>query len=72
MRLGHLPFFRARGSHVAGAGVSGEDLALRCYELAKFYGTDPDVFLRKPISHISRAVRRTEELIERVKKAAED
>lgn len=60
--MGHRPFFRAGGA----------DVTLRCYELAKFYGTDPDVFLRKPISKISRAVDQTAELIERTRKAAED
>lgn len=60
--MGHHPFFRAWGA----------DVTLRCYELAKFYGTDPDVFLKKPISKISRAVHHTSDLIERTKKAAED
>lgn len=60
--MGDHPFFRAWG----------KDVTLRCYELAKFYGTDPDVFLKKPISAISRAVDRTTELIEYTKKAAED
>jgi hypothetical protein len=60
--LGHQPFFRAWGT----------DVTLRCYELAKFYGTDPDVFLCKPISKITRAVDRTEKLIESAKKAAKD
>jgi hypothetical protein len=40
--------------------------------LAKFYGTDPDVFLRKPLSRIERAVRQTAELIKRTKQASED
>jgi hypothetical protein len=60
--VGRYPFFRARGAEVV----------LHCYELAKFYGTDPDTFLRKPISKIVRAVDRTAELIESVKKAAKD
>ena len=60
--MGDQPFFRARGAEVV----------LHCYELAKFYGTDPDVFLRKPISKITRTVDRTAELIESVKKAARD
>jgi hypothetical protein len=40
--------------------------------LAKFYGTDPDIFLSKPVSKIYRATDRTAELIENVKKASED
>lgn len=60
--MGHHPFFRAWGA----------DVTLRCYELAKFYGTDPDVFLCKPISKISRAVEQTAELIERTKKASKE
>jgi hypothetical protein len=58
--VGHFPFFRAWG----------DDIALSCYELAKFYGTDPDVFLQKPISKIIRAVKRSEQLIARAAKAA--
>jgi hypothetical protein len=65
--LDYRPFFRARGSYVAGS-----DVALHCYELAKFYGTDPDVFLNKPISSINRAIKRTSELIAATKAAAED
>lgn len=60
--MGDCAFFRAGGGEVI----------LRCYELAKFYGTDPDVFLKKPISKILRVVDQTAELIERTKKAAED
>jgi hypothetical protein len=40
--------------------------------LAKFYGTDPGVFLQKPISRIIRAVDQTAELIARTEKAAKD
>jgi hypothetical protein len=40
--------------------------------LARFYHTDPDVFLKKPISNILRAVDRTSELIERTKKAGKE
>ncbi len=61
--MGHLPFFRSGGA---------EDVILRCYELAKFYGVDPDVFLQKPVSRILRAVDCTADLIERTKKAAKD
>lgn len=57
------PFFRAG---------RGQEVVLRCYELAKFYGTDPDVFLKKPISKIISAVAHTERLIENVKKASRD
>jgi hypothetical protein len=60
--MGHHPFFRAWG----------RDVTLRCYELAKFYGTDPDVFLCKPISKIMRAVDQTAELIVRTEKAAKN
>jgi hypothetical protein len=60
--MGYRPFFHTGGGEVI----------LRCYELAKFYGTDPDVFLKKPISHILRAVDRTADLIDRTKKAARD
>lgn len=58
--MGHRPFFRARG----------EDITLQCYSLAKFYGTDPDVFLKKPISKITRAMQMSAVLIEKSKKAA--
>lgn len=58
--MGHHPFFHAGGT----------DITLRCYELAKFYGVDPDLFLKKPISHVLRTVDRTAELIERTRKAA--
>jgi hypothetical protein len=30
------------------------NLILDCYRLAKFYGRDPDDFLRKPVSVIKR------------------
>lgn len=58
--MGHRPFFRARG----------EDITLQCYSLAKFYGTDPDVFLKKPISKIERAMNASNKLIERAEKNA--
>lgn len=60
--MGDCAFFRAGGGEVI----------LRCYELAKFYGTDPDVFLKKPVSHVLRAVDHTADLIERTRKAGED
>jgi hypothetical protein len=45
---------------------------VQCYSLAKFYGTDPDVFLKKPISRIVRMIKRSAELVEKAKKAAKE
>ncbi|HLH95010.1 MAG TPA: hypothetical protein VKW08_07820 [Xanthobacteraceae bacterium] len=61
LRLGHRPLFCA----------GREDLTLRCYELAKFYGCDPDAFLDKPLSRVERTVRQTALLIKRIKDARE-
>ncbi|MBO0717632.1 MAG: hypothetical protein J2P55_09915 [Rhizobiales bacterium] len=41
------------------------ELILHCYRLARFYGTDPNVFLDKPVSEVLRHIARTEELAER-------
>jgi hypothetical protein len=36
------------------AGKGPDQLVLRCYELAKFYHVDPNIFLEKPLSEIQR------------------
>jgi hypothetical protein len=60
LRLGYHPFFH----------FGANEAVLNCYSLAKFFGTDPDVFLKKPLSKIARALKRSNELIEKSKKAA--
>jgi hypothetical protein len=41
-----------------------EQLVLDCYQLAKFYAVDPDVFLDKPVSVIRRHMKWTAKLTE--------
>jgi hypothetical protein len=48
------------------AGNSFEGPILDCYRLAKFYATDPKLFLDKPMSEIRRHLIWTERLIERL------
>jgi hypothetical protein len=60
--LEYHPFFR----------TGGESVIIECYELAKFYGTDPDVFLHKPISKIALAKKRSMQLIKLIKKATKE
>jgi hypothetical protein len=46
-------------------------MILNCYRLAKYYSVSPDVFLRKPISELSRDVYYTNRLIEEINSAQE-
>lgn len=39
-------------------------LILDCYQLAKFYAVDPDVFLSKPLSVVRRHMKWTAKLTE--------
>lgn len=42
-----------------------EDLILDCYRLAKYYSRDPEEFLNKPLSEVTRHLQWTSILIER-------
>lgn len=44
---------------------------MQCYELAKYYHIDPDIFLHKPISEVQRHMRWTAKLQERINEAQE-
>lgn len=41
-----------------------DDVILDCYRLAKHYGQDPDIFLKKSLSAIKRHMKWTSKLIE--------
>jgi hypothetical protein len=44
---------------------------MQCYELAKYYSIDPDIFLEKPISEVRRHMYWTHKLQERINEAQE-
>jgi hypothetical protein len=44
---------------------------MTCYELAKYYGVDPRVFLEQSISDIGRHRHWTQKLVERIREAQE-
>ena len=49
-----------------------DSLILDCYRLAKQYSIDPDVFLNKPISAITRHMSWTAKLIEAQQQGDDD
>ena len=48
-----------------------DDVILACYELAKFYGVDPRIFLDQPISEVARHKHWTHKLANRMREAQE-
>lgn len=57
--------------HTAGGVISPEDAILACYELAKYYGVDPRIFLEQTISEVERHKRWTYKLAERIRASQE-
>lgn len=48
------------------AGSMTDDLILDCYRLARFYNTEPDAWLNKPLSAIRRHMTWTAKLSQRL------
>jgi hypothetical protein len=57
--------------HTAGGVVSSDDVVLGCYELAKYYGIDPRVFLDQTISEVQRHRYWTFKLADKIRSAQE-
>lgn len=57
--------------HSAGGVSSPEERILACYELAKYYGIDPRIFLEQSIGEVERHQRWTHKLAERIRASQE-
>jgi hypothetical protein len=51
---------------------AAEDLVLDCYWLARWYHQSPEHFLQMPISAVQVHMRRTQQIIDRMKPPEED
>ena len=52
--------------------MTADDVILACYELAKYYGIDPRVFLEQPLSEVARHRYWTYKLADRIRSAQQD